>query len=200
VFARDSSKLLLTLAIAVLLALGLSACGGGSDSTSSGAASTSNAENGSDAGSSGGSQQGSASFRVPGGDNSIQEFGEEADSAELEVAEKALAGYLDARAAGNWKQSCNYLSEDALAPLEKVAATTPQLKGADCGEILEGLQGSASKSEIASPLINGLAALRVEGDTGFALFRGPKDAPYYVLMAKQGDDWKVGGLAPTEFP
>jgi hypothetical protein len=225
VFSRNSSKLLLTLAIVALLALGLAACGG-DDSTGSTSASTTGADSNAttggdsssttgadsnattggekktDSGSSSGSgtEPGSAGFIVPGGDNSIQEFGEEADSSELEAAEEALAGYLDARATENWAKSCSYLSEEALAPLKQLTEASPQLKDADCAEILEKLLASTPQSEAASPLTDGLAALRVEGDRGFALFHGAKGADYFVLMSKQGDDWAVGALLPSEFP
>ena len=207
-FSRDSSKALLALAIAALLALGLVACGGGDDSTQStggDATATTGGEKEADAGGSGssggsGSKQGSDSFLVPGGDNSIQEFGEEADSDELAAAEEVLEEYFDARAAKDWAKSCTLLSKDAVAPLEQLAEATPQLKGADCAEILGKVQGQLAKSASANPLTEGLAALRVEDGRAFALFHGAKGVDYFILMADQDGESTVSALAPSEFP
>jgi hypothetical protein len=199
VFSRASSKLLPTLAIAAFLALGLAACGGGDDTTGSATGATTGGEK--EPGSSdSGSERGSASFLVPGGDNSIQEFGEEADSAELEEAEEALGAYLEARANEDWAKSCGYLAEEALTPLEQLAKASPQLKGADCGQILAKLQASTPTSEEPNPMTDGLAALRVEDDRGFALFHGAKGTDYFILLSKRDDGWAVAALAPSEFP
>lgn len=46
----------------------------------------------------------------------------------------------------------------------------------------------------------GIASLRVEGDRGFALYHGAKDVGYFVPMVKEEGEWKVGALAPSDFP
>jgi hypothetical protein len=208
VFSRASSKLLLTLVIAAFLTLGLVACGASDDSTQSTGASTSGGDvtATTDGGAEGdssedsGSEQGTDSFIVPGGDNSIQEYGKEADSAELKAAEDVLNEYFDARAAKDWAKSCSLLSEEARAPLEQLAKASPKLKGADCAEILEKLQGSIPTADTGNPMINGLAAMRVAEGRGFALFHGAKGTDYFILMSNQGDEWTVAALAPSEFP
>lgn len=154
-----------------------------------------------DSGSSGsGSGEGSAAFRTPGGDNSIQDFGEEADGEELGAAEAALVAYLDARAGGDWAKSCEYLAKAAVQPLEQLAESSPKLKGKGCAAIIGALMSQVPASSRANPLGDGVASLRFEGERGFALFHGPKGVDYFVPMVKEGDEWKVGAMAPSEFP
>src|SRR4051794_20473547 len=111
---RRGSKSVLLLALLGLLALGLSACGGSSEDSTAGSTA---APQGSTASPASGKQgagkerhestaAGSASFRVEGGDNSIQNYGEEADGSEVAAATAALDAYLEARAAGDWSGQC----------------------------------------------------------------------------------------------
>ena len=218
-----TSKQLLTWALAALLTLAVSACGSSdsSSSTTTAAAAASAQEttgtttvnpstgkaDGSAGGTGGGpaksgqsSNEGSAPFRTSGGDNSIQNFGEEASPAELEAATVALSGYLDARAKGSWAKSCTYLARSAVAPLEQLASSSPKLKGKDCGAILAALEGRAPASSRVSTLKGPIASLRFEGERGFALYHGPDGVDYFVPMVKEGGSWKVGALAPSEFP
>src|SRR4249919_119486 len=131
---RGAWKLTLLLAVAALAAAALVACGGGDsgDSTAASTATTtqeSTTESGSADDGSGDSSadEGSASFRTPGGDNSIQEFGEEADAADLDEASAALGGFLEARAGDDWAKQCALLAKSTVAPLEQLAKRSSQL-------------------------------------------------------------------------
>jgi hypothetical protein len=147
-----------------------------------------------------GSDERSAEFRTPGGDNSIQNYGEEADSGELEEAEEAIVSYLDARAKANWAKSCEYLAAMASEPLEKLAESSPKLKGKDCGEIIGALSAQVPKSALASPVTEGIASVRFKEDRGFALFHGPQGARFFMPLVKEDGEWKVGSLVASEFP
>lgn len=160
---------------------------------------------GNDDSSPGGSQgssagEGSASFRTKGGDNSIQDFGDEADESEREAAEANIDAYLEARANGDWQKSCEYLAKAAAKPIEQLAKSSPQLKGKGCGAIIGALSAQLPASSRANPLVSGLASLRIEGDRGFALFHGPRGVDYFIPLVKEGDEWKAGALAASEFP
>jgi hypothetical protein len=218
-------KTLSTAAVVALLAFALVACGGGDDettgatttatTTTEGATTAPKADGGGgnekqagddsegDDSSSGGNSsagEGSAAFRTPGGDNSIQNFGEEADADQLEAAEAALVAYLDARADGDWKASCEYLAEAATQPLEQLAESSPKLKGKSCAAIIGALSAQIPSSSRANPVVEGVASLRVEDDRAFALFHGPEGADFFVPMVEEDGEWKVGALAPSEFP
>ncbi len=217
---REVRKLLLATVVVALMATGFGACGNGDSTDSStgaaaptetrkpaaaagetGAAQKQDDSNGSasdDAGSS--PEGGSSSFRTPGGDNSIQNFGEEADASEREAASAALTGYLQARADDDLAAACAYLAEAAVKPLEELASRSPQLQGKGCGEILSFLIAGVPASTRASTLTGEIDSLRVEGERGFALYHGPKGADYFVSMLEENGEWKVGALEPSVFP
>ncbi len=201
---RGVSKSLLACLLAALLALGIVACrdDGGDDSGAGSTATTTRETPGSTTpeGDDSGPQEASAEFRTRGGDNSIQNFGEEADASELEAATAALSGFLEARAEADWAGQCRYLAAAAVKPLEQLGAQSPQLKGKDCAAILETLSGGLPAATRVNTLTAGIASLRFEGERGFALYHGPEGVDYFVPMAKEDGKWKVGALAPTEFP
>jgi hypothetical protein len=224
---RGVSKPLLALAAVVLLAFALGACGSGSDDSTAttsaqettattpsagsetsspsdetkgeGESQESSGSGGSDDSSSG-SDEASAEFRTPGGDNSIQNYGEEADESELEAADTALSEFLAARAKGDWDGMCAALAKAAVEPIEDLAARAPQFKGSGCAAVLETFLSSSPASSRANTLTDGIASFRVEGDRGFALYHGPKGVDYFVSMVKEDGEWKVGSLATSEFP
>lgn len=155
---------------------------------------------GDDSGSSSGSGGASAEFRTPGGDNSIQNYGEEVASGELAEAEEAIVAYLEARAKANWEKSCEYLAKMAKEPLEKLGESSPTLKGKKCGAIIAALSAQVPKAALANPVVEGIAAVRFKGDRGFALFHGPKGVKFFMPLVKEDGHWKVGSLVASEFP
>jgi hypothetical protein len=62
-----------------------------------------------------------AEFETPGGDNSIQRFGREAERSQLARAAAVLRAYLDARFAKQWKRMCSSLAAEARAALSRYA-------------------------------------------------------------------------------
>jgi hypothetical protein len=160
---------------ALLLAVGLAACGGDSSSTSAGSSSgqaASEATTGSaaktgekDKTAAGGKSEsdggasatsfkpkhhhdsagGSTPYRVQGGDNSIQSYGAEAEGSEFDQAAAALHGFLDARAAGDWAAACSYMSKSVVESFEKLAAQAKQTGGASCAKIVGELTNPAAR-------------------------------------------------------
>ena len=145
-------------------------------------------------------EEGSAPFRTPGGDNSIQNFGEEPDETEFEAAERVATEFLEARAKSNWAGMCATLAAQAVEPLEQLAAKSPQLKGKGCAALLASVLSSTPASSRANTLTDGIASFRVQGDRGFALYHGPDGVDYFLVMFEEDGEWKVGSLAPSEFP
>jgi hypothetical protein len=194
---RGVAKLLLATALAALLLAGFAACGGDSSDSNSANAT---AQDSAAAGSGSSTDEASAGFRTPGGDNSIQNFGEEADAAEVEAASAALTGYMQARAQNDRAKECIHLAAAAIKPLEQLASGSPQFKGKGCTAILTAVTAGTPSSTRVDTMTDGIASLRVEGDRGFALYHGAKGIDYFVPMTKEDGEWKVGALAPTEFP
>jgi hypothetical protein len=184
------AKLVLALAIAALLAMAIGACGGGDDSPAATGTSPAGATR------EGGTADGDG-FRVPGGDNSIQNFGREANASEREAASAALEAYMRARAARDEAKACVELAKVAVEPLEKLAAASPKLGGNGCAAILASLD---ERSTAAKTMTEPVGSLRVEGDRAFALYHGAGDLDYVIQMTREGGAWKVAALAPIELP
>ncbi len=137
---------------------------------------------------------GSEQFRVKGGDNSVQEFGQEAPESEMDEAAAALHGFLDARAAGDWTSACSYLADEIAQSLQQLSTSS---QGADCGQLLQSLSKGVPRSALAEAAIANVGSLRLEGDRAFLLYRGAHGVVYVVPMERAGDAWKVAGLSGT---
>ncbi len=141
---------------------------------------------------------GSRQYVQKGGDNSVQEFGEEAGQKEFDAAAVALHDFLDARAEGNWAAACDQMSKSVVESFEKLAAQAKQLKSTSCAGILEKLTNPAAKSAMKQEAEQAdVGSLRVEGDRSFVIYRGPQGAVLAMPMADEGGDWKVASLAGT---
>lgn len=218
------SRPLLALLSALALVLGLGACGGGGGSTSSsvtatqggsstGTATTPSADAGGNPAAKSASSQGSAqsesasrapvgaakSFVKPGTDNSIPDFGSEAPTSDRSRAEAALRAYLAARAQGDWSAACSGLAASVRKQVQAFAAAS---KAKGCAPLYKAFSSGTPAAARANPLRGPLAALRIKGKGGFALFYGPKgpSEKYVMPMAAEGGAWKVTQLAPIAYP
>lgn len=197
-----------------LIVVGLPACGGGlsASSTIQGSTSTTTSsvpanpqvathQSAAKARHSSGSVPagGAAAFRIGGADNSIPDYGEEANAAERSAAGTTLAAYLGALANGQWSKACPHVASSLRRSLERLASTGKQLKVAGCARDLKALVGRIP-SVRADPLTGALAAFRVKGAQAFALFEGPHRRKYYMPMASQGGAWRFTQTAPDAYP
>lgn len=134
-----------------------------------------------------------ASFKTPGADNSIPEFGTEAPTSEFEAAAAALYGYLDARAHSDWERACSYISRAAAASLSQLTDSG----GASCARSLAALSEGVAAAALREAAVAEVGALRVEGQRAFLLFHGAGGADYFMPVARQGSAWKVAAIAPS---
>lgn len=141
---------------------------------------------------------GSTQYKVKGGDNSVQEFGEEAEPQEFNAAAVALHNFLDARADGNWAAACEYMSKTVIESFEKLAAQAKQIEGNSCAGILEKLTNPAAKGSMKAEAEKAnVGSLRIEGEQSFVIYTGIAGTVLAMPMAKEGGDWKVASLAGT---
>jgi hypothetical protein len=140
---------------------------------------------------------GSAQYRIEGGDNSIQNFGEESEESELEEAATALHDYLVARAEEDWPAACANLARTVMDQLDVLASHSSQLKGQDCAEILGALTPALPAAVRHESTIVDAGSLRLEDERAFLIYRGAKETEYAVLMEQEDGAWKVGALAAT---
>src|SRR5262245_54292330 len=139
----------------------------------------------------------SYAFRTPGGDNSIQEYGDEGDSSDRSEADTSVNALYDAIASGNWAEVCaKYLSSKNLEQIELLAEKSPTIKGKGCAEVLGGLNQVAGSRSPDKPA-DGVVALRIEGGTAFAIWRGADGKGYALPLMREGGVWKLTALAPT---
>jgi hypothetical protein len=136
---------------------------------------------------------GSGQFRVKGGDNSIQDFGEEASESELEEAAKALHDFYVGRAREEWRRACANLSK---LPTEQLRQLTERAQqgSTECPSALAAITPSLPAKVARETTAVDAGSLRVEGDRGFLIYRDEEGAVYAINMANE-DGWKVGALA-----
>lgn len=140
---------------------------------------------------------GSAQFRSKGGDNSIQEFGEESDESELEEAAEALHGFYVARAEDDWSGSCSYLAKSLVGQLEQLASKSPQLQGKGCAVALHAFTRPLSSSERREITVIDAGSLRTEGEQSFLIYFGADKAVFAMPMVQEDGDWKITLLSST---
>lgn len=141
---------------------------------------------------------GAKQFEVKGGDNSVQEYGAEAEPTELNAAAVALHNFLDARAAGDWAAACGYLAKAATEAFEKLAAQTQKVKDTSCAGILQKLTNPAAKQSMhAEAEQANVGSLRIEGGRAFVIYTGVGGTVLVMPMANEGGAWKVASLAGT---
>lgn len=141
---------------------------------------------------------GAEQFKVKGGDNSVQEFGKEADAEEFDAAAVALHNFLDARAEGNWAAACEYMSKTTIESFEKLAAQAKQVDETSCGGILGKLTNPAAAQELKEEAAKAsVGSLRLEGEQAFVIYTGIAGTVLAMPMANEDGDWKVAGIAGT---
>jgi hypothetical protein len=139
----------------------------------------------------GGSQQ----FVVKGGDNSIQEYGEEKDESELEEAAEAVHGFFVARATGDWEKACGYLSKAMTEQLEQLAASSTTLKDKGCASFLEAFTTELSAASWRELTTVDAGSLRQEDEQAFLIYYGAEKSVYAMPLNVEDGEFKVGALS-----
>ncbi|HEY2335591.1 MAG TPA: hypothetical protein VGH58_11375 [Solirubrobacterales bacterium] len=138
---------------------------------------------------------GSAQFRTKGGDNSIQEFGEESGESELQEAAEAVHGFYVTRAEGDWSGACSYLSKAMREQLEQLAASSTELKDKRCPSFLAAFTTPLSAAEWREVTTVDAGSLRHEGEQAFLIYRGAGETVYAMPLKVEGGEFKVGALS-----
>ncbi len=139
---------------------------------------------------------GSGQFRVKGGDNSIQEFGEESTESELDEAAVALHALFAARAEEDWRAACARLSKTVRGQLRLLGENSKSNSGPKlCPARIAAITPPFPISVQRESTIVDAGSLRVEGDRGFLIYRGAEGTVYAINMADEDGSWKVGALA-----
>lgn len=140
---------------------------------------------------------GSGQFRSEGGDNSIQDFGEEAGEAELQEVAKIVHDFYVARIEGKWDTACSYLSKSNIEELEELASQAPEYKNADCGTALEAFTRTLPASVQREATTVDAGSFRRDGEQGFLIYYGANRQTYAMPLKTEGGTWKVTALIGT---
>lgn len=140
---------------------------------------------------------GSGQFRTKGGDNSIQEYGDEPSRAVFDEAAAVLHDFLDARAAGAWRSACQRLAGSVVTGLVQQLAGQANGGPGHCAEILAALSSGAPPAVLREAAQADVGALRVKGESGFLLFRGAHGESFLMPMRREGGHWKVAAVAAS---
>lgn len=144
-------------------------------------------------------------FLVPGGDNLVQTFGEEASAAEREEASKVVHAWMKARVAEDWATDCRHLSRKYIKALVwKDAYVVSEGKVKTCPQALEYF-GDAASGTSGETLTGPIDSLRVkapdETETeweAFAQWHGPNGRDWVLPLEREAGVWKVGIAGPID--
>jgi hypothetical protein len=134
----------------------------------------------------------------PGGDDSIQTFGDEAESSEEEEIVAAMGSFLRAMASDDYPAICAGISaanREQLEQLVKLKKEGPT----DCPSLLKTLLvGPNTEAQKAAE--GTVYEVRVEGENAFILFTPRDGTASYFVMKRDPDGWKSTSIgAGTPF-
>lgn len=143
-------------------------------------------------------------FLIPGGDNLIQTFGEEASAAEREEASKVVHIWMKARVAEDWVTDCKLLSREYLKVLLKDVRGVTEGRVTTCPRALEYF-GDAASGTSGETLTGPIDSLRIRSpedtQTGWyawAQWHGPKGIDWVLPLEREEGTWKVSVAAPLD--
>lgn len=138
---------------------------------------------------------GSAQFRAKGGDNSIQDYGEESDESELQEVAETVHAFFVARAEERWAAACSYLAKSNVEQLVKLVSQSPELKGSGCAGALKAFTRPLPASVQREITAVDAGSFRHEGEQGFLLYYGAGHTVYAMPLRNEDGTWKVASLA-----
>jgi len=143
---------------------------------------------------------------VPGADNSVQEYGVEADDSARTEAAIALQAYLNARASEDWGAACSFLAKAPTEQLELMQRSAAK-QGVDlngCPATMALLKESPAQLREQARVTEVLSFRGggdVSGDPSYLIFTAPPATTLYSMpMYSEGGAWKVGLARAAELP
>jgi hypothetical protein len=138
---------------------------------------------------------GAEQFRTKGGDNSIQEYGDEGDESELQEVAEIVHGFYVARAEEKWDTACSYLAKSNIEQLEQLGEQSSQFKNSGCAPILKAFTRplpAAVQREITTV---DAGSFRSDGEQGFLVYYGAGQTVYAMPLRAEDGTWKVAALS-----
>jgi hypothetical protein len=139
----------------------------------------------------------SREFLLPGGDNVVQFFGQEAPAAEREEVSKVIHAWMRARVAKDWAMDCKYLSDIYSRRITNDARSVSDGKAKTCAHALA-FFGTQASGTSGNTLTGPIDSLRVRGVKAFAQWHGPHQIDWILPLRNENGIWKVEGASPSE--
>jgi hypothetical protein len=140
---------------------------------------------------------GSKQFREKGGDNSIQEYGDESDESELQAAAEAVHGFYVARSEEDWTRACSYLAKSMVDQLEALAEQSPKLKDGGCAPVLKAFTRPLPVAVRRELTVVDAASLRREDERGFLIYYDSEHKSFAMPLKDEDGAWKLTLLSAT---
>jgi hypothetical protein len=121
-------------------------------------------------------------------------FGYEAGAGERKQASDILEKSLEARAARDYATQCKTLSQPVIEAIEKARYKQNCVNTLKIGDLL------TPPNKTTNPMQGPIAALRVRGPIGYALFHGKGGQDYAMRMELENGEWKVGEVFTVKLP
>lgn len=138
---------------------------------------------------------GSGQFRAKGGDNSVQNYGDEGDESELEEVAGIVHSFYVARAEEKWEEACSYLAKSNVEQLEQLASQSPQFKGKGCAPILKAFTRPVPASVSREITTVDAGSFRHDDEQGFLIYRGAENTIYAMPLRNEDGVWQVAALS-----
>jgi hypothetical protein len=161
---------------AIVVALALSACGGGSDSTTT-------------------APPGEPSAAQPSAEEEVEGAGREAEGSEAEAILSAKREYLTAVGNRDYGKACALLSGAAIKSLE--ASITHTRGKVGCAQILSKVLGVAAAQAARSQADGEVRRVRVLGDQALVIFRAPGARLWVLSLVKEDGGWRVATVVSS---
>jgi len=150
----------------------------------------------------------SREFLVPGGDNVVQTFGEEATAKERQRAFRVIDAWMKARAVQDWKTDCSYFShayKHSLVTTDAQRVTKGKVTTCPAALAYFGHLASGSyKNNLAGPIDSlrvGENLELVEGRQvlgAYAQYHGNDGRDWVIPLEREGDKWKIAKATPID--
>jgi hypothetical protein len=135
---------------------------------------------------------------VKGGDNSIQAYGVEAESAQRIAATRLVGSYLAAQAAGEWEAACAQLSVVAQEQLAIAAQKSPRVKDKGCAGGMAVVVETVPRAQRESAARIHVLSYRVKGPQAFLIYRDGAGGAFNMPLRREGGEWRIASLAGLE--
>jgi hypothetical protein len=117
----------------------------------------------------------------------VEDFGEEADPADHDAATRAVQEFLHARAEGDSAKECSLMAASAV-------------EGQRCTEVVEAVRSRIQAKTLAQVDRIQVTGVRIEGDSGFVLYRNARGLELAFPVVREGSGWKVASIAGQSLP